>query len=63
MKERLGVGLSIKGNTMGEGYLILKMGKAWAYLHNEGKEERLLKLEQRGVKYWGHLSAGLEIGL
>ena len=49
MKERLGVGLSIKGNTMGEGYLILKMGKAWAYLHNEGKEEGMLKLEQRGT--------------
>lgn len=63
MKERLGVGLSIKGNMMWEGYVILKMGKAWAYLHNEGKEEGMLKLEQRGVKYWGHLSAGLEIGL
>jgi hypothetical protein len=48
---------------MWEGYVILKMGKAWAYLHNEGKEEGMLKLEQRGVKYWGHLSAGLEIGL
>lgn len=63
MKERLDVGLSIKGNTMGEGYLILKMGKAWAYLRNEGKEERMLKLEQSSVKYWGHLSAGWEIGL
>lgn len=47
---------------MGEGYLILKMGKAWAYLRNEGKEENR-EIGQSGVKYQGHLSAGWEIGL
>ena len=56
VKESLGVGLSIKGNMVGGGYPILKMGKTCAYLYNEGKEEGMLKLQQRGVKYWAHPS-------